>query len=1635
MKSKFYLWLCLVMFACINSIAQEVIPGGWITNGAVTSISHNSQNVYVGGSFDLVGKHRPNGVIYDLASSQPIPSASYPSGIVTSSVADGQGGFFIAGTASTSNTAPSFQKVGDVNRAGLAHIMANGSVSLIFNPVLAGGGKAGKTVLAATNDRVIVATRSINAITKAYEARVYCLAYDGTVLWERAADNGSHIDAGAIADGTVYIAGRFLSIEGQARTRAAAIDLVSGNLLPWNTADLIPPLIGNIRRAITIGIGDDEVFLRFNPNAIGVSTLISVDRVTGISTGWGVNVGGGSLLVHNEKLYYQTLNALVIRDAATKAVLPNPDGVNWNTSISSLSAAGNTIYVASTAGFNDPGSNSLGSIVAFNESSLTVQAFDSRLYSGINAAGRALYTMSGGGGRLFVGGSFPSIAMKPVTNLFGYNRQTDEFLPFSPVLNDVVTHVQAFEDRLYINGFFWQVNNADRLYGVASFELPAGQLTDWNPELFATAFAGWNNTLYLTGEIPGRNGIAAFNATTGELTDWNPPNGIQGTQCIADDNGVYVGGNSWGTASIRFYNHVNGNEIFPPVALTPGDNGATVFGMALANNRLFVGGDFAGIGEAGNAVAKPAFGVVDLSTGMPVDHTITFSPALEWGNVSALASDGGSVYIGGYFDAISGQNRKLIGAINAETLLLTDWNAPVDASGAQLSYNFINTIKPLAEGVLIGGEFYKVKEMHTNSLAMVTPDNSNVVSGTVYLDDNGNGTQDVGEEGLSNILVEVQPGNLFYPTDENGQFRFFTGVGDFTINPVHPTYALSVNPSTANVTFTGYLQSNNNLNFAVVPFPSIVNDNIEIISDRCPRPGFEYEYTISYQNMGTVASSGTITVTLDPRLLNEGTEPTPTNVNGNVLEWTYSDLLPAHSGSILIHARVPAPTEEGSLLGEQILTSAIIDTEGDDVDLEDNSVDLEEIVVGSVDPNDKLVTPQGYGPNGYVDEDTEFFTYTIRFQNVGTAPAEDVYIQDAFDVNLDVSSFTVVESSHPNFNYYIQDRTLFVTYPDINLIDSVANEPESHGFITFRINLNSGLPRGTVIQNSAAIVFDYNLPLVTNTVINTLRNAPYPTMIFIPSLETAIGATVDVPVMVRSFNDVAGAQFSVAWDPEVITFESVGQFNLPGLDETSFNLDHADDGFLTVVWNDPTLASHSRPDSSAVFTLQFLVSGLAGTQTEINISQAPVPLEVIGSNFEIVESERLAGSLNVSSQVSLNGVVLYPNGQAVQNVTVGISGSHNGSSQSNQTGHYNFELEPVDTHVEYTLTPSKDDDPEVENGIDVQDVALIRRNILGIETLGSPFAIIAADVSNNQSVSVQDIILLQAFILGVETSFPENRHWTFVDADHDFTAGNSPFSYAQTRTVDFEDLVNNVSHGFTAIKIGDIDFSRDNSQSGRTKHQEVIMEISRPRETAQDWVEVDMKLHGFIDISAFQFTIAWNAEELEWSETFEKNISAQYGKHRVDEGILTVIWDHPKGQSLSLPENDLFATLRFKKNSDAVSQPLTVDGRITKLKMYDMSLRPVDLTIRYGDEEKVESRKFYPNPFDETTTISFSANEPQTGRFEVKDITGKSVDMLDVNVQKGWNEMSYNGARLIRGAYIFTLKLNDRIIRAKAIKR
>lgn len=142
-------------------------------------------------------------------------------------------------------------------------------------------------------------------------------------------------------------------------------------------------------------------------------------------------------------------------------------------------------------------------------------------------------------------------------------------------------------------------------------------------------------------------------------------------------------------------------------------------------------------------------------------------------------------------------------------------------------------------------------------------------------------------------------------------------------------------------------------------------------------------------------------------------------------------------------------------------------------------------IIGSFDPNDKIAAPSGVREAHFVEKNTDL-EYLINFQNTGTDTAFQVIIADTLSPLLDLLSIAGVSGSHPVTMKITGERVLQFIFNNVMLPDSGTNEAASHGFVRFKIKQNRDLADGQRIENSAAIYFDFNQPIITNTVFHTI---------------------------------------------------------------------------------------------------------------------------------------------------------------------------------------------------------------------------------------------------------------------------------------------------------------------------------------------------------------------------------------------------------------------------------------------------------------------------------------------------------------------------------------------------------------------
>lgn len=353
------------------------------------------------------------------------------------------------------------------------------------------------------------------------------------------------------------------------------------------------------------------------------------------------------------------------------------------------------------------------------------------------------------------------------------------------------------------------------------------------------------------------------------------------------------------------------------------------------------------------------------------------------------------------------------------------------------------------------------------------------VAGKVYLDQNCNMEQDsldtlVPEIILLNAVTEAP----FTLTDSNGHYLRslpFDSIVQYKLRSIDnfvsmPEHHIVHTPDT--------IVLYSDLDFSLCPTAIIRDLNVDLISLSPPRPGFVHEYMLCVENIGTTPEVADIDFSFVGMNNEEWIDSL--FIDGNPVmasnpSWTSPPIAPFARSCFEISTYL---TPDEAILGEILRPKVVVGLVDQlDSNPSDNMDSLDLVIVGSYDPNDKQVSVDSL--NFEELEDPLYLEYTIRFQNTGTFSAEFIEITDSIGDYLDLSSFTMLSSSHHYQLEFKAHRQLSWFFPDIQLPPSSEDEVASNGYIKFGIKTKPGLKLDDVLTNRAYIYFDFNNPIIT----------------------------------------------------------------------------------------------------------------------------------------------------------------------------------------------------------------------------------------------------------------------------------------------------------------------------------------------------------------------------------------------------------------------------------------------------------------------------------------------------------------------------------------------------------------------------
>lgn len=352
--------------------------------------------------------------------------------------------------------------------------------------------------------------------------------------------------------------------------------------------------------------------------------------------------------------------------------------------------------------------------------------------------------------------------------------------------------------------------------------------------------------------------------------------------------------------------------------------------------------------------------------------------------------------------------------------------------------------------------------------------NGSTVKGLAYLDIDSNCNYDSGVDvrlPRQFLKMSASGQRVAARTDANGEYEFFVLPDTFTVKGNTALSACAdsqVVISKLDSVFTKEL-----------PFkaPDFYDLRVRFLNSIAVRWNSLTDFTAIVENVGLPYDSAHFEFLLDNRLKvyagDSNTRSIMLNKAGGVLKHLgYFDQRMVYVTALID----TATTKIDSILCHDF-SAYLFRSEKDSTN--NHTFDCQVVKYG-YDPNHKTCSRDKVLPGKVSSLD-----YFIEFQNEGKDYVEDVVVTDTLSSLLDIETFEFLGASH-DMSYRIDGRILTVTFRKVFLQPKMVNEALSKGYFKYRIQTRANLGPDQAIRNTAAIYFDINEAVITNTTVTEI---------------------------------------------------------------------------------------------------------------------------------------------------------------------------------------------------------------------------------------------------------------------------------------------------------------------------------------------------------------------------------------------------------------------------------------------------------------------------------------------------------------------------------------------------------------------
>ncbi len=398
---------------------------------------------------------------------------------------------------------------------------------------------------------------------------------------------------------------------------------------------------------------------------------------------------------------------------------------------------------------------------------------------------------------------------------------------------------------------------------------------------------------------------------------------------------------------------------------------------------------------------------------------------------------------------------------------------------------------------------------------------------------------------------------------------------------------------------------------------------------------------------------------------------------------------------------------------------------------------------------------------------------------------------------------------------------------------------------------------------------------------------------------------------------------------------------------------------------------------------------------------------------------------------SVAGEINNEEGEMVDEVTVYMqSTSPAFPSFTASGGSYAFPDLPIG--LGYEVIPEKNIDPL--NGITTYDLVLIKRHILGMDTLDTPYKIIAADANGSGSVTTADVVVLTRLVTGMLPELPSLPAWRFVPQDYVFPDPLNPFAEAFPELIEIPNLSSDwLDANFVAIKVGDVNCSAVPNALVASEDRTFGEAALYARwQKAADGRSFRMPL--YLDLpeglTGLQFTIEFDPQQWTFAGVAPGALTLephQLNDHQAGEGRIALAWYDAAGRHL--PKGEPLCYLEWQaKGPAAGSLPeIRITDALALRAAYDLEGReyvPVWRGLEVVDAPPAgDWLELTQNPVRDQLTFRYALMDDGPLHLHLTDLNGRRLWETDEVATQGVHERSIRlSANVTSGVYVLVLE-------------